>query len=87
MTAATLPFAGANPFLVEIKPVDGPGDYRGGDVFVRRPVVANGIVEAQTRERRVTIETVDMRYAFAGAAGVGSNRRVDHDHADVRIDQ
>ena len=83
MTASPFPLAAGDPFLVEEEPLDGPRDDAIDNVFIGPPFVFDRIVNAQARSIRRVPQAVDVLRRFAGAARIGADRRIDHEHADV----
>jgi hypothetical protein len=85
--ASSLPFSTCHPLLVEEKPLDGPGNYPIDDILIRPPFVFDWIVNAQSRKLGRIVEPVNVLGRFAGAAGIGANRGVDDEHADIGLRQ
>ena len=83
MASATLPFPGVQPGLKEKEPVDGPGNDRVCDVFLRRPIPLFRIVQAEERVIWIMLVEVDMRHQFPCTTRVGSNNWINH--LDSRI--
>jgi hypothetical protein len=70
---------------MEEEPLDGPGDDSINDIFTRPPVVFGRIIDAQSRECRRIAQAIDVLGRLAGAARVGTDRRIDDEHADVGV--
>jgi len=85
MAASSFPFAGGDPFFVEEEPLDGPGDDPINNRFIRRPVVCDRIINAQSRKCRRIDQPVHVLWRLAGPARVGADRRIDDEHADARV--
>jgi hypothetical protein len=85
VAAAAFPFSRRNPFFVEEEPLDGPGDDSIDDRFIRPPVIFNRIINTQSRECGRIAQPVNVLGTFAGAARVGTDRRIDDAYADVGV--
>jgi hypothetical protein len=70
---------------MEEQPLDSPGDDSIDDMFIRRPIIFDGIINAQARERRRIAQPVNMLGGLAGAARVGTDGRIDDKDADVGV--
>jgi hypothetical protein len=68
---------------MEEEPLDGPRDDAINNVFIRPPLVFDRVVDAQARHGCRIPQTVDMLGRLPGAARIGADRRIDHEHADV----
>jgi hypothetical protein len=68
---------------MEEEPLDRPRDDAIDNVFIRPPLVFDRVVDAQARHVCRIPQAVDMLGWFPGAARIGADRRIDHEHADV----
>jgi len=85
VTAAAFPFAGHDPLFMKEEPLNRPRDDPIGDVLIGPPPVLNGIINAQTWERRWVPPPVDMLWRLTSPTWIRSDRRVDNEDVDILI--
>lgn len=85
MTTAPFPLAGHDPLFVEEEPLGRPRDDPIDDVFIRPPLILNGIVNAQARKRRWVLPPVHMLWRLTSAPRIRSDRRVNNEDVDILI--
>jgi hypothetical protein len=68
---------------MEEEPFDRPGNDALDDSFTRPPVVLDGVVNAKGGKRWWMAKAIDVLGWFTGAAWIGTDRRIEHEHADV----
>ena len=85
MTAAALPFATCDPFFMEEEPLDGPWNDAVDEVLTRLPVSSIGSRMQRRGNSGRMAQPIDMLRWFTRTARIGTNGRVDDEHANVRI--
>ena len=87
MAAASPPLACGEPDFMEEQPFDGPGNDPIDDRLAEPPRIVDRIGDAETRVIRRMIQPVDVLRRFAGAPRVATDRRVEDEHADIRVQE
>ena len=78
MSPPAFPYPRIKPALEKEQPVDGPGDDRVCDVFLRGPKSLLRVVQAKPGIQRVGYVEIDVRRQLPRAAGVEPDDRIDH---------